>query len=276
MIETGDQLLRALGNNASRLVIDKASLPNQVAGRYCSLWRATGQPAQAAIPTTPVVPTKATLGASDFTNQVAPSKSYLAWLFAVSGNSAQTMEVHDRVAHMGGLLLNVTTAQAITGMDLVALAPSAERIGASNYSDLQWWLEVFSDGGATASNATINVTYDDGTTGNLGPLAVGGTIRAGNMFALTPLIPAAQQGKFIRGVNSVQLSASTTVAGNFGFTCTRPRTVLGLPLANKMEVGDWAGLGLPEIANDACLQYIVLPSTTSSGTLRGGAKIAHG
>lgn len=276
-ITTGDQLLDALGNNASRLVIDKASLANQVAGRYCSMWRATGQPAQAAIPgTTPAVPTSATLGAMGFTNQTAPAASYLAWLFGVAGNNGQSFEVHDRIAHMGGLVLNVTTSQAITGMDLSTLAPPAARVGAANYSDLQWWLEVFTDGGATASNATINVTYDDASTGNLNVQAVGGTIRAGNLFALTPLIPTAQQGKFIRGINSVILSASTGTAGNFGFTCTRPRTILPTPVANKTEVGDWAALGLPEIANDACLALIVLPSTTSSGTLRGGGKIAHG
>ncbi|MBZ4284015.1 hypothetical protein LAJ55_14505, partial [Streptococcus pneumoniae] len=85
------------------------------------------------------------------------------------------------------------------------------------------------DGGATASNATINGTYNDASTGHLSLLAVGGTIRAGMMFPLTPLIPSADQGKFIRGINSVILSAATGSAGNFGFTCTRPRTLLTLP-----------------------------------------------
>ncbi len=276
MIDSLDKLIEALGNNSSRLVIDKASLANQVAGRYSSLWRATGQPAQAAIPgTTAAVPTKATLGAMDFTNQTAPASSYLAWLFAASSNSAMTVEIHDRIAHMGGLVLNVTTSQTVN-LDLVALAPSADRVGAANYSDLQWWLEVYTDGGATASNATINVTFNDGTSADLTVQAVGGTIRAGHMFPLTPLIPVAHQGKYIRDVNTVILSASTGTAGNFGFTCTRPRTVLPLPVANLMNVGDWAQLGKAEITNDSCLQIVMLPSTTSTGTLRGGGKIAHG
>jgi hypothetical protein len=186
------------------------------------------------------------------------------------------VEIHDRVAHLGGLVLNVTTSQTVTGLDLSTLGLAADRRGDANYSDLQWWLEVYADGGGTASNATINVTYDDASTGNLSVLAVGGTIRIGNMFALTPLIPAAQQGKFIRGINSVILSASTGTPGNFGFTCTRPRTLLTLPLANKSEQGDWALLGLPEVPNNSCLQAVILPTTTSSGTLRGGGKIAHG
>lgn len=275
-ITTRDKLIDALGNNSSRIVIDKASLANQVAGRYSSMWRATGQPAQAAIPTAAAIPTSATLGAMRFENQVDPVKSYLAWLWAACSNSAMTMEIHDRVAHTGGGVLNITTSQTNIAADVLTLGLSAERRGDSNYSDLQWWLEVHTDGGATASNATINVTYNDGTTGNLNVLAVGGTIRAGHLFALTALIPTAQQGKFIRGINSVILSASTGTAGNFGFTCTRPRTLLPLPLANKGEPADWAILGLPEIPNDACLQIVMLPSTTSTGTVRGGGKIAHG
>lgn len=277
-ITTRDQLIDALGNTSSRIIIDKASLANQVAGRYSSLWRATGQPAQAAIPgTTAAIPTSATLGAMGFANQTDPATSYIAWLWAMCSNSAMTLEIHDRVAHVGGAVLNVTTSQTVgAAIDVLTLGLGAARRGDSNYSDLQWWLEVYTDGGATASNATINVTYNDGTTGNLSVQAVGGTIRAGHMFPLTPLIPSAQQGKFIRGINSVILSASTGTAGNFGFTATRPRTLLPLPLANKSEAADWAILGLPEAPNDACLQIVMLPSTTSTGTVRGGGKIAHG
>jgi hypothetical protein len=277
-ITTRDQLINALANSSSRIVIDKASIANMVAGQLCSLWRATGQPAQAAIPTTATVPTTATTGAMSFTNQTAPATSYLAWLSLVTGNSALGVEVHDRIAHLGGLVFNVTTAQTITGLNLTSggLNPPADRLGAANYSDGQWFLEVFTDGGATASNATINVTYNDGTSGNLNTQAVGGTLRAGRLIPLTPLIPTGDQGKFIRGINSVTLSASTGTAGNFGFTYTRQRTGLGVSIANKQETFDWAQLGLPEVPNDSCLQLVVTCGTTSSGTVRGQGKIAHG
>ena len=65
-------------------------------------------------------------------------------------------------------------------------------------------------------------------------------------------------------------------AGNFGFTATRLRAVLPLFVANKGEIYDWAQLGVPEVPNDACLQLIELCSTTTTGTVRGGGKIAHG
>ena len=51
MITGRDQLIDALANNSSRIVIDKASIANAAVGQYHSLWRATGQPGQGAIPT---------------------------------------------------------------------------------------------------------------------------------------------------------------------------------------------------------------------------------
>jgi hypothetical protein len=275
-ITTVDALFDALANNASRLVINKVSVANQTAGTLCSMWRATGQPAQAAIPgTTPVVPTKATLGAFDFINQTNPATSYLAWLLLSCSNSGGGFEVHDRIAHMGGLVLNVTTLQTITGLDLSTIGVPADRLGAADYSDTQWFLETYADGGATASNLTISVTYNDGTTGNLNTIAVGATLRASRMLPLTPLIPTAQQGKKIRGITGCQASASTGTAGNFGFTCTRQRTGKAFGLAFTPTTLNWTD-GAAEVPNGACLFMAILTPTTSSGTLNGQGKIAHG
>ena len=276
-IETRDQLINALANNSSRIVIDKASISNAVAGAYISLWRATGQPGQGAIPTAAAITTGATTGAMGFANQTAPATSYLAWLAMNCSNAAVTMEIHDRIAAMGGLNGTLTTAQTV-GLDLDAagLNPPAARVGDANFSDIQWWLEWYSDTGATASNATINVTYNDGTSGDLTVVAVGGTLRAGRMINLNGLVPAAKAGFYIRDINTVTLSASTAAAGNFGFTATRMRTVVPLFVANKGESYDWARLGLSNIPNDSCLMLIQLASTTTTGTVRGGGKIAHG
>lgn len=271
-----DQLVDALANNASRVVLDKASLANQVAGRYCSLWRSAGQPAQGAIPTTAALCTNATLGAVQFAQQTAPATSYLGILNFIGSNNAQTIEIHDRLAHIGGFVLNSTTSQTVTGFNLDTLAPSADRVGDPNYGDVQTWLEVYADGGATASNATINVTFDDNTSANLNTQAVGGTIRIGNRFSVDALRTTAQQGKNIKAINSVILSASTGTAGNFGFTFTRPRTYAPVLLANLVSKLDWTQTGLSEVPNGSCLEFMTIPSTTSSGTLRGGGKIIHG
>jgi hypothetical protein len=272
-ITTRDQLIAALGNNTNRIVWDKASIANAAAGQVFSLWRATGVPGQGAIPAAAALTVNGLLGSMGFTNQTLPVTSYYAFQTAISSLAFSTFEVHDRLAHMGGLNGTLLTAQTV-GIDLSTLGgglPAARR-GDANYSDIQWWLEWYTDTGATASNATVNVTYDDASTGNLAVIAVGGTVRASRML---PLVSAVS-GRFIRGVNSVTLSASTATAGNFGVTATRPRTLVSTAVANKAESYDWALLGLPEIPNDSCLMLLSVCTTTSTGTLRGQGKIAHG
>ena len=278
MIENIDDLVKALGNNSSRIVLDKASIASQIANSYCSLWRATGQPGQGAIPTVVATCNNTTVGTIGFNQQISPSTSYGAYLEIATGNAAMTMELHDRLANMGGLNGTLTTAQSVN-LDLNTLLATDNidtRKGDANYSDVQWWLEWYTATGVTAVTATIVVTYNDGTTGNLSVLSLAATRPASHMIPLNSLIPSAQSGKFIRGIVSVTLSATTGTAGNFGVTVTRPRMTLSSPFANFKFIADWAQLGLPEIYNSSAIFPIVLTSTTSTGTVRGGGKIAHG
>lgn len=276
-LATDDALKNALMNNSSRLIMDKASIASLAAGVFASLWRATGQPGQGAIPGAAAVCDNTLTGAVAFTQQLAPATSYLGWAYMGCGNAAVSLELHDRLVHMGGLNGTLTTAQTV-GIDLSTLLGTSNldaRKGDANYSDVQWWLEWYTATGGTAVTATVNVTYNDGTTGSL-TVSLAATRPAGLMIPLNGLIPSAAAGKYIRAVTSVQLSATTGTAGSFGVTATRPRTVFPLHVANKVEVYDWAQLGLPEIPNSACLMMIQLTSTTSTGTVRGGGKIAHG
>ena len=119
-ITTRDKLIDALGNNSSRIVIDKASIASQAVGTYVSLWRATGQPGQGAIPAAAANCNNTTVGGIGFTQQVAPATSYGAYLEVATGNSAMTMEIHDRLVHMGGLNGTLTTAQTV-GIDFSSI-----------------------------------------------------------------------------------------------------------------------------------------------------------
>lgn len=275
-ISTLDGIVNALGNNSSRIVLDKASIASQGAGTFVSLWRATGQPGQGAIPGAAAACNNALTGAVGFTQQTLPATSYGAYFEAATGNASMTVELHDRLAHMGGLNGTLTTAQTV-GIDFSALSSDnmAERIGDANYSDIQWWLEWYTATGSTAVTATVAVTYNDATTGTLS-VALAATRPASLMIPLNGLIPAAGAGKYIRAITTVTLSATTASAGSFGVTATRPRLAIGTPIANYKVTADWAALGLPQILNGSCLFPVVLTSTTSSGTVRGGGKIAHG
>ena len=277
-IASRDGLIQALGNNSSRFILDKASISSQSAGTYVSLWRATGQPGQGAIPAATAACNNTTLGGMNFTQQVSPSTSYGAYMEIATSNSAMTVEIHDRLAHMGGLNGTLTTAQTAS-VDLNTLGGTnniSNRIGDTNYSDVQWWLEWYTATGTTAVTATVAVTYNDGTTGNLTGASLAATRPASFMLSLNALVPAASSGKYIRAVNTVTLSATTGTAGSFGVTASRPRMTLAAPIANMKFVADWAQLGFPEIFNESCLFPVVLTSATSSGTVRGGGKIAHG
>lgn len=277
-ITTRDQLINALGNNSSRVVIDKATLSGISAGYYASMWRATGQPGQGAVPTAVEVCDNNLTGALQFNQQTSPATSYGGWMSATCSNSATTIEIHDRLMHMGGLNGTLATTQTV-GIDLSANLSTRNldaRKGDANYSDVQWWMEWYTSTGSTAVTATVNVTYNDGSTGNLSGLSLVASRPASIMLPLNSLIPSGASGKYIRGVNSVTLSATTGTAGNFGVTATRVRMTMPLNTGNKTEAFDWAALGLPEIYNSSCLFPVVLLSTTNTGTVRGGGKIAHG
>ena len=178
---------------------------------------------------------------------------------------------------MGALNGNQTGVQTV-GIDFngVTTDNMVERRGDANYSDIQWWLEWYTDTGTTASTITVNVTYNDGTTGALSAISLAATRRASFMQPLNGFIPAAQSGKYIRGIVSVQLGTATGTAGSFGVTATRYRGFLYAPLANVRFGSDWAALGLPEIYNSSCLFLIVQPNGTSTGSIRGTGKIVHG
>lgn len=277
-ITTLDGFFNALANNSSRLVIDKASIANAAAGQYHSMWRATGQPGQGAIPTTAAACAHGLIGSFNFAQQTLPATSYIGYLEAVCSTSSVCLELHDRLAHRGGLVGNVATAQTV-GLDLSTLLASnnlTERIGDANYSDVKWFAEWYTDTGSTVATLTANVTYNDGTTGNLTSQSLAATRRASYMLPLNGLIPAAAAGKFIRHVNTVQLSVSTGTAGNFGITATRPRASQFNPVANGKFSSDWASLPISEIPNDSCLFLLQIAGTTSTGIVRGGAKIPHG
>ncbi len=269
-ITSRDQLIAALANSRHAL-FDKASISNAVAGRFYSLWRANGQPGQGAIPAAAALCNKDLLGALPLVNQTAPVSNYLAWVDVATGNATSTLEIHDRLCHQAGLVGNLATLQTTNlPLNLVGIEP--ERIGQADHSQLQWWLEWYADTGSTGVTATVAVTYDDDTSGNVAvPLAA--TSRASGLYQILPFA-AGKTG--IKAVNTVTLSATTGTAGNFGVTCTRYRAGLFTVVANKAEVFDWAALALPEIANDSCLALLQLCTTTTTGISKGVIRFAAG
>lgn len=255
------------------LSIFKASTTGLLANGTFSVWRATGTPLQGAVPTTAALCNNTTTGAFVFNGAPSGEVSYIAegeYANALGAQSASTLEVHDRLAHMGGLVGNVTTSQTVN-LSLLTLAPSAARVGATDYSDVTWFLEWYTATGATGANLTLGVTFNDGTTSTVVialPANVGG-------FRMIP-ITATVAGKFIRAVDTAILSISTGTAGNFGVTATRQRTLMSGEGNGKSFKSGYEMTGFPSIENDACLFLIGTSNGTASGAVNGKLILVQG
>lgn len=263
-ITTIDGIAAGLANGAQNVVINKASIATQIAGGFSSLWRATGLPAQGAIPTAAATCSKATTGGFKFPNAPGGLSNYIARLSTVCGNATTDVQIHDRLKHMGGLSGTVTTAQIVNA----EVAGLGNRLGPSSYSEVQWWLEWYTTTGATGVTATVTYTNADGTSGRTTTVAITANTAASRMFQII-----GTGGEYIQSIQTVLLSATTGTAGNFGVTATRFIGGHNTALANTGVVSDWQMLGLPQVEDDACLFFVMVASTTSTGTVIGNAKI---
>lgn len=270
-ITTIDGIVNALGNAAQNLPFNKATLTGQVVGGFSALWRAAGTPAAGAAPGAAAICTGALLGALAFVAPTGGQFSYLGRIAALSNISVTDLDIHDRLAHMGGLSGIVITAQTVN-VDVSGVASNlALRRGAADYSNVEWWLEWHITTGATAATATVTYTNAAGITGRTTTVALGVSIALGRRL---PIIGSG--GEFILSVQSVTLSVSTGTAGSFGVTATRSLTNLSLLLANKAEIYDWQMLGLPKVEDSACLELMVITNTTATGVNYGSIKLIQG
>lgn len=241
----------------------KASLSNAVAGAVYSLWRAAGNPTQGAIPSTWATCTKALEGAFSFSNPTAPVQTYAGRLSATLAN-AGTLILADRVGHMGGLSGTSTSAQTVN-----ASIPSGRGLAADG-SDAQWNLEWYTDTGSTAVTATITYTDQTDTTGRTCTVSLVATTRAGRTYTITP-----NAGQYIKSIQSVTLSATTGTAGSFGVTLRRVLAEAPVAVTNQATVLDPVNIGMPRVYDDACLELLMLCSTTSTGFAVGSLALGQ-
>lgn len=240
----------------------KASVANAAAGQVMSLLRATGTPAAPAIPGAWANPTNADAGYLPFTDAVGPAEPYLIGL-DMQLATAGTLLWFDRLGHMGGLNGTLTTAQTVNGVI------PAGRGAAVDGSDVEWWLEWYTDTGATSVTATVTYTNQADVGSRTVAITLAATTRAARMM---PIVPTTA-GDVIKSIQSVTLSATTGAAGSFGVTLTRRLAATPVAVTSLITVQDPVQLKFPLLTNSSAIFAAVLCSTTSTGLVQGTVSI---
>jgi hypothetical protein len=246
---------------------------NGTTNRFSSGWiYSTLVTTQGVAPTTAAIPTDATTGAMG--PLPVPTTGKTLHVGAVhcgfTSNDVGSVAMHDRLGHMGGLN-GTTVGDQTVNLDIsVATSNLANRRGASDYSDVQWWVEMYTNGvGATPQVLTVTYTSGAGTPGQTTTVTIGGT-GFRTQSRMIQIIPA--NGDTISIVEKVALAGSTGTAGNFGITATRficyltqQQSAIGNYLFTRTMM-HWSSTGLERIHDSACLMQVHQPSNNSSSS----------
>lgn len=258
-------MLEAIAGGAV-VPINKQSVANTQAGQITSLWRATGTPAwpQGAIPAGASTPTDVTTGGILFPS--FGTNTGRIYRFAPLAATIGTFMLYDRLAHMGGLSGTVITPTTQTVNLAVTDALTAGRCTAL---EVEWYYEIYTDLGTTASNLTVTYTDINDVGGKTIVLTgLNGASPLNRSGRCVQLVPS--DGIQIKSIQSCVWSASTGTAGSFGFTARKKLCSVGQIQANIMSPSvDAISIGLPKIQDDSCLEMLVVPSTTSTGIIYG-------
>ena len=247
------------------LPIYKASIANQAAGYFASLWRATGYPTQGAIPSTAETPTDNTVGTWALGD--SSTLDFYVLRAAFCGATIGTWMLYDRLAHMGGLSGAITGDQTVNVS--LSTAASAGRCAVDG-SDVEWYAEMYTDIGTTAQ--TVTVTYvNQSDQSETTTISIGGTSPLNRASRCIRIIPNA--GTSIKSITKINFGTTTGTAGSWGITARKKLFSAGQILANIAPPADFAAIGAPKIADTACLEICVICSTTSTGALLGEIKV---
>lgn len=247
--------------NPTEMDCDVRSTFTTQAGRLFSLWTAGGNETGTGVaPTTAVVPSRTLAGSAGQGNPASGKELFMPRLDMNRVNGGSLI-LCDRLSHQGGLNGTSATAQT-TNLPTAALTRYTDGVG------VHAALEIYTQVGTTAVNATVSYTNQSGTSGRTSINATFGSTNYRNNGRFITLLPASGDYGF-RAVASVTLSATTGTAGNFGVTLYKPLIFFPTPqYPNQNYVYDAiTNLGgqLPKILTDACLFWLYMPITTASG-----------
>ncbi|QQP93554.1 hypothetical protein IGS68_33580 (plasmid) [Skermanella sp. TT6] len=268
-ITTMDQLVTALSRTHQELSVLFLSGTTAAGGHYnlnrhVSLANSWGT--AAVVTAASDIMTGDAPGYPSLTAPAAGQTLYIARANLTPTNMGAIM-IYDRIWARGGFVNNSTAAQAVTSFPAL---PSTR--APSGGEGLEIWIEGQTTSGSTATNATISYVNSAGVDGRTTPsTALITSFGVGRMQR----IPFQEGDTGVSAINSVTLSAANT-AGAFAITLLKRKCMIPLTQTYTGNPVDFAGLGLPAIDQDACLQFVLLPTTTTSGLTQGTVTVVAG
>ena len=247
---------------APRVLGAAATAP--ITGRMSSVWTYDGTPGSGDVPTVGAIPTRATQGALGFTPPGGGRDKFLISAGVTSLVSGVYL-LYDRLFHIGGLDGTSTAAQSVQGSP-ASPALTRNTGGAGNIA----WYEIYTTIGTTSTTLTMNYVDQDGNSAS-STINIGAT----NFREVTRAqrIPLAAGDTGLRSVTSVQLTATTGTAGNFGITIAQPLAWLPVNVAGTSGWRDYTtGLpGIPTINPDACLALTYISAGATAPEISAAA-----
>jgi hypothetical protein len=244
-ISTIDDIAAGLAVGQFRWILKNITVPKAI-GSYQSSWLGVGFPGAGSIPPAYTAGAgytcdKSTPGAIPYTN--AAIKNFLAKWFATS-TIAGTLMLVDRLWSCSGMGYANATYTVTSPGSLPA------RI-TDNGLGCQAWVEQFVAAGAASGTLTLN--YKNPANGDEAGI-IPAVVSAPLIGQMQP-IPLAVGATGIRSIVNA-INSATWTSGSWGLTIVKPIAAISIPLAGIGNTLDWATLGLPDIPNDACLQFI--------------------
>lgn len=230
-------------------------------GLHTQMWTFTTFPGVGAIPTSAVVCTKDTPGAILKFN--ARDQTYIDSI-DLKSLTLNTIVVADRLAHMGGLDATLTTPQTVN-----LTLPSDSARCAADGSDVEWYLTAFAQLGSTSVTATITYTNQSDVSGRTTTVTIPSTLRTQHAIVVTP----GSTDLAIKSIQSVQLSATTGTAGNFGFVARK--SYVSCLSSSGVSHGRANGLLIP-IPDDICAELTPIVGNASSIAVAGEFVLVQG
>lgn len=243
--------------------------------KLMSLW--TAAPNAGAVPSTAATCNASTTGAllTDPKLTTLTNAYFISQLeLACATNAFTSLILIDRLSHQGGLLGTATATQT-TNLPTAALPRYTDGAG------VMAALEIYTAVGTIAVTVTVSYTNQDGVSGRTSKAVVLGATNDSAAARLIP-IPLQDDDTGIRSVESVTPSTSTAVAGNYGVTLFKPLMLipnvanLAQAIQQRCLNSFIGGYGCcPEILDDACLQFLAIANTTSTGAVHGAVHLAE-